>query len=388
MQKKSVAKNSGLEKQSIIDLLRIVRTKNVSINDFYLFYKIYKDFSKIIDNLSVHFKNAKRKLQICTEKEAEKEYQEVLEFGASFVTFLDENYPQSLKKNPNYPPVLIVKGNLNLLQKKEIIAIVGARNTTIAGTKMAEKFTYELGKKSIANISGFAKGIDTAVHSTSVEHNLPTIAVFGCGIDVIYPVENKTLYKEILQKKGLLISIFPFSAPVYPYNFPARNRIIAGMANFGTLVIEASKKSGTLITARYALDYGYDVFAIPGSPLDKHFAGTNYLIKNGAKLVESTEDILRENHFLSDRYIEKDDFLSDSIKSNYENLNFETDEQELPDAKEQILNSLSFVPTSIDEIIKYTGIYTSTVLISLLELSLEDKIQWCDGRKVILNIKY
>lgn len=385
MTQKKNKNEQEMSKDSIVSMIRILRSKRIGINNFYLLYKIYRDFQKIIDNLDLHFSRSKEKLEVYSKKDAEEEYDKTIDFGAKFLTFLDSQYPLSLKRIPNYPPLITVKGNTSLLKKPQIIAIVGARNATIAGTKIAEQFTNELAQNGIVNVSGFARGIDAAVHSTSIDNNFPTIAVFGCGIDVIYPQENKSIYKDIT-KRGLIVSIFPFSSQVYPHNFPKRNRVIAGLGNFGTLVVEASARSGTLITAKQALDYGYDVFAIPGSPMDNHFAGTNQLIKEGAKLVESVEDIMREQGVLTDRYVEDDGFLPDP-NSTYSNLELDIQETEIKEAKDLILNSLGYVPISIDDIVKYTDLYVDTVLITLLELSIADKIEWHRDRKISLSIK-
>lgn len=372
-----------MDKNSIVNLIRILRSNKIGINNFFLLYRIYKDFSKIIENLELHFARSGEKLILYSKEKAEAEYDKTIDFGASFLTFLDSQYPLSLKRIPNYPPLITVKGNTSLLKKAKIIAIVGARNATIAGTKIAEQFTVELGQNDVVNVSGFARGIDTAVHSVSLDNAMPTIAVFGCGIDLIYPSENKSILKGVL-RHGLIVSIFPFSYGVYPYNFLERNRIIAGLGNFGTLVVEASLKSGTLITARQALEYGYDVFAIPGSPMDSNFTGTNQLIKEGAKLVESVEDIMREQGVLSERYIQDDSFLP-NMNSTYSSLNIELSETEMKDAKTVIIQSLGYVPITIDDIVEYTKLYVDTVLIILLELSIAGKITWYPGRKVALS---
>lgn len=372
-----------MNKESIINLIRILRSKRIGINNFFLLYKIYRDFDRIIENLEMHFTRSGEKLILYPKELAEEEYSKTIDFGARFLTFLDSQYPLSLKRIPNYPPLMTVKGNTALLKKSKIIAIVGARNATINGLKIAHSFTTELGKNGIVNVSGFARGIDTAVHNVSLDNNLSTIAVFGCGIDVFYPPENEVLAKRFT-RNGLMISIFPFSYGVYPYNFPERNRIIAGIGNFGTLVIEASARSGTLITAKQALDYGYDVFAIPGSPMDNHYTGTNQLIKEGAKLVESVEDIMIAQGVLSERYVRDDSFLPNE-NSIYSDLDIDISDNEIADAKKLIIKHLGYVPISIDDIAEYTKLYIDTVLITLIELSIAGQISWHSGRRVALK---
>lgn len=207
------------------------------------------------------------------------------------MTFLDEGYPESLKHIDDAPIVLYVVGNLP--QDSEcLVAIVGSRNATLYGLGMAERFAGELAEMGVVIISGLARGIDAAAHRGCLKSGGRTVAVLGCGLDVIYPVENRKLYEEIRQK-GVIISEFPFGTDPLPFNFPRRNRIVSGLSA-AVLVVEANIKSGALITAEFAVEQGKDVFAIPGRVDSPQSGGPHHLIRQGAKLVISVGDILEE----------------------------------------------------------------------------------------------
>jgi len=221
-----------------------------------------------------------------TEFERELEYLEKI--GAQVLTILDDGYPLLLKEIPDAPILVYAKGPLKI--KEETIGVVGSRKASYEGMNLAEKIGETLSSLGVTVISGLARGIDTSAHKGGLKGKGKTVAVLGCGIDVCYPAENRWLYEKI-SHEGLLLSEYPPGEPPVSYHFPERNRIIAGMSK-AVLVVEAPRKSGALITARLALDYGRDVMAIPGSVFDEAYSGTNLLIKEGARLVDRTEDIL------------------------------------------------------------------------------------------------
>ena len=198
------------------------------------------------------------------------------------------NYPEKLKNIYGKPQYLYVLGNEKLLNEKSI-AIIGCRNASNYGLRSAYQFGYELAKKEICIISGFARGVDTYAHKGAVAAKGKTIAVLGCGLDIIYPPENMELYKQILINGGAIITEYPLGSKPEKYHFPIRNRIISGLSD-GVLVVEAKKKSGTLITVEYALEQGKDVYAIPGNITSNNSYGTNELIKEGAIPVTSIDD--------------------------------------------------------------------------------------------------
>ena len=225
--------------------------------------------------------------RVYSKDSAFKELKELEKDNSYLITYKDLNYSELLLQIPDFPPVLSYKGNISLLNHEKIIAVVGARNSSVNGKAFAAKLSKDLVKAGYVTVSGLARGIDSAVHSSSLGN---TIAVIAGGIDHIYPPENKTLYEEIA-KNGLLLAELPIGFKPLSQHFPQRNRIISGLA-LATVVIEAGMKSGSLITANLAVEQNRDVFAVPGFPLDPRCMGSNQLIKNGAYLLESVEDIL------------------------------------------------------------------------------------------------
>ncbi|MBM7623534.1 DNA-processing protein DprA [Sporohalobacter salinus] len=210
--------------------------------------------------------------------------------GVKYITLADEDYPFLLKKIYDPPPVIFYKGELSF-QDLISLSIVGSRKCTAYGRKVANRLAASLADQGFTIVSGLARGIDTSAHQGSLKYGR-TIAVLGSGIDVIYPPENDELVTEI-EKSGAVISSFPLGTAPHGNNFPQRNRIISGLS-LGTIVVEAAKKSGSLITANLALNQGREVFAIPGDITKDQSIGTNSLIQTGAKLVQTIDDILTE----------------------------------------------------------------------------------------------
>lgn len=202
----------------------------------------------------------------------------------------DENYPEKLKHIYSKPNVIYVIGNEKILNS-DSIAIIGCRDCSEYGVKSAYKFGYELAKRGVCVISGLARGIDSFAHKGAVQAKGRTISVLGCGLDVIYPEENLELYKKILRNDGAIISEYPLGTKPERQHFPARNRIISGLSD-GVLVIEAKKRSGTMITVEHALDQGKQVYAVPGNITSENSYGTNELIKEGAIPVTNVEDFM------------------------------------------------------------------------------------------------
>lgn len=207
-------------------------------------------------------------------------------------TLVDKNYPENLKKIDNPPYVLFVKGKIKP-QDELALAVVGTRKMTAYGREVTESLTQQLVNFGLTIVSGLARGVDTIAHQTVLQNGGRTIAVLACGLDIIYPPENKKLAEEIANGHGALVSEFPPGHQAVPGNFPARNRIISGLS-LGTLVIEGAQDSGALITARHAADQGREVFAVPGPITSQNSAGPLLLIKQGAKLVYRVDDILEE----------------------------------------------------------------------------------------------
>jgi len=223
---------------------------------------------------------------------AEKEWQRVVEQGADIVTYGCAEYPERLKEIYDPPPVLWVRGNVSLLRKPSI-EIVGTRHPSPYGTGVAEMLARDLSARGMLIVSGMARGVDSAAHKGALVARKPTLAVWGTGIDVIYPKENKKLAEEILALGGAIVSELPMGTFPAPQNFPRRNRILSGVS-VGVLVVEASENSGTRVTARCAADQGRDVFAVPGNVTNKNSWTPNTLIKQGARLTATWEDVWEE----------------------------------------------------------------------------------------------
>lgn len=224
----------------------------------------------------------------CTFEDAVAQRQKMTACGAELVTISERRYPERLREIFDPPPALFARGHIELLNTW-MLAVVGTRRPTPYGVAATERLSGDLSRAGLTIASGMARGVDTAAHRGALGAEGNTVAVLGCGADVVYPAENRRLADE-LAKKGLMVSEFPMGAPAYPQNFPIRNRVISGMS-LGVLVTEGAQYSGSSITARLALEQGRDVFAIPGSIMSKMSWGPNLLIKQGAKLVQDWNDV-------------------------------------------------------------------------------------------------
>lgn len=222
--------------------------------------------------------------------EAERDLMQASEKGCRILTQIDPGYPKRLLEIPDPPPLLYVLGRLD--GEEASIAVVGSRNATAYGLETTERLCRQLSREGVTVVSGMARGIDTAAHEGALDRGGRTIAVLGCGLNTIYPPENRDLFHRIAES-GAVISEFPLAAGPDPHHFPRRNRIISGLT-LGTVVVEATRRSGSLITARLALEQNREVFAVPGSVHSFKSAGTHSLIKQGARLVESAADIFEE----------------------------------------------------------------------------------------------
>ncbi len=285
-----------------------------------------------------------------------------------------DDYPELLQRIPDPPTLLYIVGNVEALHLPAL-SIVGSRNPTRGGRENAYEFARHLGQSGFCIVSGLAQGIDTSAHQGALDGGAMTVAILGHGIDRVYPSANRDLAHRISQN-GVLVSEFPLGSPPRREHFPQRNRLISGLS-LGTIVVEAARRSGSLITARLAGEQGREVFAIPGSIHNPLSRGSHQLIKQGAKLVESAEDIVSElgalaGHLMQNDVAEKDD----EIKTIQHDADYEI-----------LLNALSYDPASANELAENSGLTIDQVSSMLLILELEEKIEALTGGKYLLRNK-
>ncbi len=367
----------SLAADHVADVLRLIRTLNVGPITFFQLIERFGSAGAALEKIPEMAARGGRKtpLLVYDKSRAMREMEQTEKFGARMILYGAPDYPKLLMQCPDAPPILIVAGHAHLW-KKNCIAMVGARNASAAGCQLAQKLGRELAESGLCVVSGLARGIDAFVHKGALTAG--TVGVIAGGIDTMYPPENQMLYTQ-MKEMGAIISEQPFGQAPFSTAFPARNRIIAGMA-LATLVVEASPKSGSLITARLAGDYGREVMAVPGSPLDPRSRGGNQLIKQGAHMIESTDDVLAVL-----RSINQQNLLEAPPKT-YVSLreSLVMDESALPRAREEILAKLSLTPIAIDTLVEQTGISTPTVLSAILELELAGLARRSAGGKVAL----
>ena len=278
-----------LDDQERLDWLQLIRTDSIGPITFHRLIKKYGSAAEALTALPELSSNAGRKkpLRAASRDEAQEELNRADEINARLISFCEPDYPQMLAAIPDPPPVIYLCGHASLFEKPAV-AIIGARNASAVGRKIARTLAAGLGEADVTVVSGLARGIDGAAHDASIESG--TIAVVAGGVDVIYPPEHEELTRAIASR-GALISERPPGYQPTARDFPRRNRLISGLSR-GVIVVEAAAKSGTLITARFALEQGREVFAVPGSPLDPRCQGANKLIRDGAMLVQEAQDVL------------------------------------------------------------------------------------------------
>jgi len=293
----------------------------------------------------------------------EESFKQLRKYNINIITVQDKEYPNLLRNIYGCPPLLYYRGNIEFLNK-ECLAIVGSRKATVYGQQIAEKIAYELAEFGFTIVSGMARGIDSCAHWGALRAKGKTIAVLGCGLDIVYPPENKKLL-NLIRAEGLVISEFPPGIPPDAGNFPRRNRIISGLSK-GVIVVEAARKSGSLITAELALQQGRDVFAVPGSVFNPYSIGTNQLIQQGAKLVLNTDDILEEYGLSVNREI-----------------NNKKDKIELDPIQQNIVDYISAEPISLAEIVQATGLKPELLISQLSILEIKGIIKQLPGQRYI-----
>ncbi len=318
---------------------------------------------------------AARSAGIASLAQAEDEMAATLRLGATFIALGEPDYPPWLRHADAPPPLLAVRGDTRHLTTPAI-AIVGARNASVAGRKMAALLARGLGDSEFAIVSGLARGIDSAAHEASLVNG--TIAVFAGGIDTIYPSENVGLFQRIVDSGGCGISEMRFGWEPRARDFPRRNRIIAGVS-IAAVVVEAAERSGSLITARLALEQNREVFVVPGSPLDPRAAGSNNLIKQGARMVTVVADVVDAvRPMLGLPPARNEGIFSAPVA---DDPVAEPEESE----RGRVLEALGPSPVEVDEIIRFTGLPARVVQVILLELDLAGRVERQPGQRISLR---
>lgn len=366
----------------ILDYIQLINSANIGPVTFYKLLRQYGSAEAALAALPAGRRTFSRSA-------AQKEFELARRQNIRLLAFDDPEYPENLRAAEDAPPVIYVRGQINCLRQPLSLSIVGARNASLNGRKLASQISCELTSQGIMIVSGMARGIDTAAHKGAMfalNRSGSTVAVLGTGIDIAYPAENQKLCEQIAGQ-GAVISEFPLGTEPSAGNFPRRNRIVSALTD-GTLVVEASLHSGSLITARLALEQGRDVFAVPGFPTDERSAGPNKLIKDGAFLVENAEDILnvlsadaRRKIPQTPRPVQADLFVKPLDK---ESKTADIPDTASPDRETDILSLLTPAGVYVDELIRVSGLDSAAVSLRLLELEMEGRIERQVGNKVAL----
>jgi DNA processing protein len=356
--------------------LRLARSENIGPVTFHDLLRVYGTAIRALEAVPELARRGgrTRPIKLASPREAESELKAIAKNGAELLFFDEADFPLLLAATDPAPPLIIVKGHKSLFARPSI-AMVGARNASAAGLRMAGDIARELGAEGYAVTSGLARGIDTAAHKAALETG--TIAVIAGGIDVVYPEQNRAL-QEAIGERGLLISEMPPGTKPQGRHFPRRNRLISGLS-LGVIVVEAALRSGSLITARFALEQGRDVMAVPGSPLDPRAGGTNQLIKDGAPLIENAADALAALA----RQSTDDWFREPSGRDGYGEPPAVPPEISDPERAE-ILSLLGPTPVEVDFLIRQSGLPARAVAAILLEIDLSGKLRREPGQKVAL----
>ncbi|MEW5728398.1 MAG: DNA-processing protein DprA [Pseudomonadota bacterium] len=359
-----------------LDWLRLIRSENVGPRTFFRLLERYGTAAAALAALPELAKRGgrARPIVVCPKGAAERELEAAERLGAVALATIEPGYPRWLAAIDDAPPILYVRGNPSLLARP-MVGMVGARNASINGRNLARRIAADLGKAGMVVASGLARGIDTAAHEGSLASG--TVAVLAGGVDVVYPPENERLYGEVVAA-GAAVSEMPPGTQPQASHFPRRNRIISGMG-LGVVVVEASFKSGSLITARMAADQGREVFAVPGSPLDPRAQGPNDLIRHGAVLTESADDVLK---VLSDLLRRP---LAEGKRADFEGrAAAPPGERELAGARATIVACLGPTPVTVDLIIRECQLSPPVVSMVLLELELAGRLERHPGNQVSL----
>jgi len=356
--------------------LRLIRSENVGPVNYRQLLTRFGTARAALEALPdlVRRGGRRRPIKICPADDAERELDAVRRAGATTLALGEPDYPEPLAAIEDAPPVVTLLGRRDLLATSAV-AMVGARNASANGRRLATRLASDLGDAGLTVVSGLARGIDTAAHQGALASG--TVAALAGGVDVVYPPENQGLYDSI-RDQGLLISEMPLGTVPQARHFPRRNRLISGLS-LGVVVVEAAPRSGSLITTRLALEQGREVFAVPGSPLDPRARGCNNLLRQGALLTEEAEDVLRGLDAMRDS-------LVPPLRA--EESGDETAappaESELDSARPQVEALLGIAPVTVDELIRQCQLSPAVVQMVLLELELAGRAERHPGSRIAL----
>lgn len=357
-----------------LDWLRLIRSENVGPITFYQLLARYGSAAAALEALPEIARRAgrSRPLALFSKSAAEREMAALDRAGGRFVAWGEPDYPAALTAVEDAPPLLSLHGDAALLQRPAI-AVVGARNASANGRRFARDLALQLGSHGLVVVSGLARGIDAAAHQGALPTG--TVAVLAGGVDTIYPEENRELHAAIAER-GVLLAEMPVGTEPQARHFPRRNRIISGSA-LGVLVVEAALRSGSLITAHFALEQGREVFAVPGSPLDPRCRGSNDLIRRGATLTETAEDVLAqiEAHLAAPRAGRHPAPVDPPAAPNA---------AELTGAMSRVVERLSPNAVPVDELVRQCRLPPAVVASVLLELELAGRLERQPGNLVAL----
>ncbi len=364
----------SLSQQERFDRIRLARSDNVGPVTFRDLIAEFGSASLALAALPERVRQAggKRTIKTASPAQIEKELKEAAKHGVRIITVGEADYPALLLQADPPPPLILVKGALHLATK-ECIALVGSRNASGAGLRMAGDLARALGENDYVTVSGLARGVDATIHKASLKTG--TIAVVAGGIDIVYPEENRKLHEAIIEQ-GLIVSEMPLGTQPQGRHFPRRNRLISGLSR-ATIVVEAALRSGSLITARYALEQNRELMAVPGSPLDPRAKGSNALLKQGAVLVETAEDV---TNWLDQMPPPQFNESMDAMFSDAPRKPTELRDRDL----QTLIDLLGPTPLAEDELIRLSGLSAQLVKAHLSNLELAGRIIREPGQKVAM----
>lgn len=365
-----------LDPSERLDWLSLVRTETVGPVTAYRLLERFGSARKALEALPEMAARGGRKKPPKTpdRRTLQREVKALEKLGGRFIAAIEPDYPPLLRHAEDAPPVIAIIGQAALMNRPTV-AIIGARNASLNGKRFAKSLAADLGAAGYLIVSGFARGIDQAAHHGAI--GTGTAGVLAGGVDVIYPPEQRELY-DAMRGAGALIGEMPLGTKPQGRHFPKRNRLIAGMAQ-AVIVVEAAQRSGSLITAGMAADYGRDVLAVPGSPLDPRAHGTNRLIQEGAPLIQSADDVIdalkRSLNGMSER--QPDLFTARPPTQS-------APAGELDDARQRIVDCLGPAPTPVDDVIRDCQVTAASAQVVLLELEVAGRLTRLPGNKVAL----